>query len=367
MFWWSRLRRPPRTPYQFFIARGVLGEVVVLGDGHVDDLVGVDERREDRPLVEDVALEAHRAEAVLLREHHLGAERRRPRARCPSAGSSGSGRCTSRRRRRPSSRPASNASLMTARDDVGVRVRGVDGHAVPADVRLDDDDVAARDELAHPAHRVDRAAHELLRRRRRVGRVVAGLLGGGAGDGQLGVLGVARRRCGSRAPGARALDCATSKPPWSQRARAPAARRAEDAGHRSRRGPASRGGTVGRRRRGSPTLGSNSGASPLFHTPRGRPPATLGSRRGGAAQRRMPRGCGPGQRSGWPWPGPRISLHLRHRVEPFDVRRVVAARGSAEGEGLAMMSAVSPGLARRAATRARGRPRTARSGACRRG
>ena len=59
MFWCRRLRRPPSEPYQFFIAAGVLREVVVLGDRHVDDLVGVDERRVDRPLVEHVAVEAH--------------------------------------------------------------------------------------------------------------------------------------------------------------------------------------------------------------------------------------------------------------------------------------------------------------------
>ena len=93
-------------------------------------------------------------------------------------------RCTSRRRRRPSSRPRRNASLTTARDDVGVRVRGVDGHAVPADVGLDDHDVAAGDELLHPAQRVDRAADEVFR----LGLLVVDDLA--ARDGQLRELGV---------------------------------------------------------------------------------------------------------------------------------------------------------------------------------
>ena len=51
--------------------RRELGEVVVLGDRDVDDLVGVDQRREDRPLVEHIALEAHRAETVLLGQDDL--------------------------------------------------------------------------------------------------------------------------------------------------------------------------------------------------------------------------------------------------------------------------------------------------------
>ena len=87
MFWCRRLRRPPSTPYQFFIAAVYFDEVVVLGDRDVDDLVGVDERRVDRPLVEHLALQAHLAEAMLGRQDHLGAERvrRAPDARALEA------------------------------------------------------------------------------------------------------------------------------------------------------------------------------------------------------------------------------------------------------------------------------------------
>ena len=87
MFWCRRLRRPPSDAVPVLHRRGVLGEVVVLGDGHVDDLVGVDERREDGPLVEHLALEAHRAEAVLRGEDDLGARvvRRLPDARALEA------------------------------------------------------------------------------------------------------------------------------------------------------------------------------------------------------------------------------------------------------------------------------------------
>src|SRR5205085_7821510 len=51
-------------------------------------------------------------------------------------------------------------------DDVRIRVRRVDRHAIPADVRLDDDDVAARDEPLDAAHRFDGAFHEDLGARR---------------------------------------------------------------------------------------------------------------------------------------------------------------------------------------------------------
>ncbi len=76
-------------------------------------------------------------------------------------------------------------------DDLGVGVRGVDRHPVPTDVRLDDDDVTARHELANAAHGVDGSPHELLGRCRRVRRIVARFLRGGARNGELRVLRVA--------------------------------------------------------------------------------------------------------------------------------------------------------------------------------
>src|SRR5689334_1715613 len=69
-------------------------------------------------------------------------------------------------------------------DDVGVRIRSVDRHPVPADVRLDDDHVAAADELLDAAHRIDCAADESLGG--------GGLVGLRFGDGELRVL--TRRR-----------------------------------------------------------------------------------------------------------------------------------------------------------------------------
>jgi hypothetical protein len=77
------------------------------------------------------------------------------------------------------------------RDDVRVRVRGVDGHSIPADVGLDDDDVAPRDELPHASHGADGSTHEVAGRVRRVRRVVSRFLRDRACDGELGVLGVA--------------------------------------------------------------------------------------------------------------------------------------------------------------------------------
>ena len=160
MFWCRRLRRPPSDAVPVLHRAGVLREVVVLGDGHVDDLVGVDERRVDRPLVEHVALQAHRAEAVLggedrPRRRASYAARQMPERWKQRFGSLHEASVTTTRLA-----PASNASCTTVADDVGVRVRGVDRHAIPADVRLDDDDVAARDEALHPAERVDRAPRQ---------------------------------------------------------------------------------------------------------------------------------------------------------------------------------------------------------------
>ena len=184
----------------------------MLGDRDVDDLVGVDERRVDRPLVEHLALQAHRAEAMLGGQDDLGAELVRGLRQMPERWKQRFGSLHEASVTTTRLAPASNASCTTVADDVGVRVRRVDRHAIPADVRLDDDDVAARDEALHAAERVDRAPRQ----------------GGGVGlvlrDDELGKLEAARpssrrksRTC--RAPSARW----TSMPPWSQRRRPSAA------------------------------------------------------------------------------------------------------------------------------------------------
>ena len=58
-----------------FHGGGELGQVVVLGHGYVDHLVGVDQGGEDRPLVEHIAFEAHGAKAMFRRKHDLGPHR----------------------------------------------------------------------------------------------------------------------------------------------------------------------------------------------------------------------------------------------------------------------------------------------------
>ena len=60
--------------------------------------------------------------------------------------------------------PASQAQLHDRGDERRVRVGGLLGRAVPADVRLDDDDVAAGDEAADAAEFVDGPAHQRVRR-----------------------------------------------------------------------------------------------------------------------------------------------------------------------------------------------------------
>ena len=138
---------------------GVFGQVVVLGHGHVDDLVGLDEGRENGPLVEHFALQARRTEPMLRRKDHLGAEAMRfvPDARALEAAlgivaaSVGDDHALGAGLER---------HLHDRPDHVWVGVRGVDGHAIPTDVRLDDDDVATGNEALHAAHRFDGLAND---------------------------------------------------------------------------------------------------------------------------------------------------------------------------------------------------------------
>ena len=141
----------------------------MLGDRDVDDLVGVDERRVDRPLVEDVAVEAHRAEAVLGGEDDLGAERvrRAPDARALEAAvrivarGVGDDDASWRPPRRRAARPSATTSGLVLAAWIGMRSQPMLGFTTTTS--------PARDEALHPAERVDRATGE--------GRGVGSVLG----------------------------------------------------------------------------------------------------------------------------------------------------------------------------------------------
>ena len=92
----------------------------MLGDGHVDDLVGVDERREDRPLVEHVALEAHRAEAVLRGQDDVGARASYAARQMPERWKQRFGSLHEPSATTTFLAPASNASRMTAATTSGL-------------------------------------------------------------------------------------------------------------------------------------------------------------------------------------------------------------------------------------------------------
>ena len=142
MFWCRRLRRPPRMPYQFFIAAVYFARLWCLATGTLITLsastsvVKTGHSSRTSPLMRIVR------KRCSGREDDLGAERvrRPPDARALEAAV------------RVVARAVGDDDLLRARvegepddrgDDLGVRVGGVDGHAVPADVGLDDDDVAA--------------------------------------------------------------------------------------------------------------------------------------------------------------------------------------------------------------------------------
>ena len=153
---------PAEHAVPVFHRAGVLGEIVVLGNGDVDHLVGVDERRKNRPFVEHVALQAHGSKAMLLGQDDLGPHLvgRAPDARSLKAPVRVVARAVGDH---DLLAPGLERELHDRADHVRVGVGGVDGHPVPTDVRLDDHDVAARNELAIAAHGSDGPAHELGR------------------------------------------------------------------------------------------------------------------------------------------------------------------------------------------------------------
>ncbi len=139
---------------------GEPGQVVVLGHRHVDDLVRVDQGREDRPLVEDLAVHPHGSVAVLGRQNDLGAQRVRL---APDSGAlvAAIGVVAGAVRDDDLLRSRVEGLLDDGAHDVGVGVCRVDRQAVPADVGFHHDDVAVADEALHAADSVEGLADQI--------------------------------------------------------------------------------------------------------------------------------------------------------------------------------------------------------------
>ena len=168
-FWWSWFRAPPIAPSQFFMRQRQPAQAVDLGDGDVDDLVGLEEVLENVPFLEPLALERDLLQPVLVGEQDLRPGLLRgvldPRPDVTALG-------LVRRVVHDDDvlGPGVEAHLDERPDDLGVRAGGHLRHPVPADVRLDDDLVAPGDERLHPAERRHRRPGD---RRRVLARIAA--------------------------------------------------------------------------------------------------------------------------------------------------------------------------------------------------
>ena len=136
---------------------------MVLGDGDVDDLVGLDEVLEDLPFLEPLALEGHLLDPVVVDEEHVAAGLLRGLldAGADVAALGLVGRVV---HDDGLLGPGLEDELDEGPDDLGVGAGGHLRRPVPADVRLDDDLVALADEPAHAAERGDRRLGDGRRR-----------------------------------------------------------------------------------------------------------------------------------------------------------------------------------------------------------
>jgi hypothetical protein len=143
-----------------FHCSGVLGQVVMLRNRYIDDLVGVDQRGKNRPLVKQLALHARGAVAMVCGQHHLRAERicslhnarSLKAARRFVAGSVGDNDAFGTRIER---------KFDHRRNHLRIAVGGVDRHSIPTNVRLHDHHVAAANEALHSAHRSHRTLDQV--------------------------------------------------------------------------------------------------------------------------------------------------------------------------------------------------------------
>ncbi len=151
--------RAPGDPHEILHHERHAAEAVMLRDRHVDDLVRVERAAEQRPILENLAAQVRFYVMAILDEEDLGAGLLgRVLDAAPLVGAP-----------RVVARVVRHDDLLRAglerhgdecRDDERIRVGGLLLRAVPADVRLHEDDVPARDERAHPADEIDRLARD---------------------------------------------------------------------------------------------------------------------------------------------------------------------------------------------------------------
>lgn len=135
---------------------------MVLNDGHVDELVTVQERVEDGPATEDVTRDVRGLHARTIGQQHFGARfARRSSNPRPIVGTARivAGHVTND----DSSSPGFSAELDEGRYDEGVGVCGEQWDSVPTDVGLDEDAITPFDEASDTTDCFDGGSNELGR------------------------------------------------------------------------------------------------------------------------------------------------------------------------------------------------------------
>ena len=134
----------------------------MLGDGQIDDLVGFEKRRKDRPAFQHHAAHVHLAEMVGIGQNDFGAlgARRRLDARALKAAARLVAAHVGDDHALGAGLPALPHHL---RHQFGIGVGRLLRRAVPRDVRLEHHHVLAADKAAHPAQVFERLRHERAR------------------------------------------------------------------------------------------------------------------------------------------------------------------------------------------------------------